>query len=119
MLNRLVVMATAAVVASAVLAACAAARPRPVAAPTPQGPPAPPPLQSGLALAGFARNVRPQDDLYRFAGGAWLANTEIPPDRSNYGSFIILDDQAQEEVKQLIVAASTQANRPMGSDAQK
>ena len=34
-------------------------------------------------------------------------------------SFIILDDQAQEEVKQLIVAASTQTNRPMGSDAQK
>ena len=79
-----------------------------------------PPLKSGLDLAGFDRSVRPQDDLYRFAGGTWLANTEIPPDRSNYGSFIILDDQAQEEVKQLIVAAS-HAGRiaPPGSDAQK
>jgi hypothetical protein len=63
--------------------------------------------------------VRPQDDLYRFVGGNWLAHTEIPADRSNYGSFIILDDQAQEEVKDLIVAASKQPNRAPGSDAQK
>ena len=86
--------------------------PAPVPAPAP-------PLKSGLDLAGFDRSVRPQDDLYRFVGGTWLANTPIPADRSNYGSFTILDDQAQEEVRQLIVAASTQANRPIGSDAQK
>jgi len=83
-----------------------------VVAPEPQ-------LKSGLDLTGFDRSIRPQDDLYRFVGGAWLAKTEIPNDRSNYGSFAILDDQAQEEVKQLIVAASTQANRPTGSNAQK
>jgi endothelin-converting enzyme len=83
-----------------------------VVAPEPQ-------LKSGLDLTGFDRSIRPQDDLYRFVGGAWLAKTEIPNDRSNYGSFAILDDQAQGEVKQLIVAASTQANRPTGSNAQK
>ena len=80
---------------------------------------APPPLKSGLDLAGFDRSVRPQDDLYRFAAGTWLAKTPIPADRSSYGSFIILDEQVQEEVKQLIVAASEQPNRPLGSDAQK
>ena len=119
MLNRLVVMATAAVLASAVLAACAA--PAKKAAPVPASTQAmvPPPLKSGLDLSGFDRSVRPQDDLYRFAGGGWLAHTEIPSDRSNYGSFIILDDQAREEVRQLIVSASTQSTRPMGSDAQK
>ena len=63
--------------------------------------------------------MRAQDDLYRFADGGWLARTEIPADRSNYGSFAILDDQAQDEVRQLIVAASEQANRAPGSDAQK
>jgi len=82
-------------------------------------PPPPPALKSGLDLAGFDRSVRPQDDLYRFVGGNWLANTDIPADKSNYGSFIILDDQAQDEVRQLIVAASEQASRPTGSDAQK
>jgi putative endopeptidase len=111
-MHRFVVVASA-----ALLTACAASAPKPapappVAAPVPQ-------LKSGLDLTGFDRSVRPQDDLYKFAGGTWLANTAIPADRSNYGSFIILDDQAQEEVKQLIVAASQQANRPAGSDAQK
>jgi putative endopeptidase len=114
MFKSLVVMASA-----AVLTACAASSPKP--APVAAAPVAavPPPLKSGLDLAGFDRNVRPQDDLYRFAGGTWLAKTPIPADRSNYGSFIILDDQAQEEVRQLIVAAAQQPTRPSGSDAQK
>ena len=104
--------------AAALLVTCAAqaAKTTPPAQPAP---PAPAPLISGLDLSGFDRNVRPQDDLYRFVGGGWLARTEIPADRSNYGSFIILDDQAQEEVRNLIVAASQQPNRAPGSDAQK
>jgi putative endopeptidase len=112
-MHRFVVVASA-----ALLTACAASAPKPAAAPAPV-PASVPQLKSGLDLSGFDRSVRPQDDLYRFAGGTWLKNTAIPPDRSNYGSFIILDDQAQEEVKQLIVTASEQANRPAGSDAQK
>ena len=115
MLVRIAAMASV-----AVLTACAASSSRtpPVTAPA-AAPPPPPALKSGLDLAGFDRAVRPQDDLYRFAGGAWLANTAIPADRSNYGSFTILDDKAQEEVRQLIVVASEQASRPVGSDAQK
>jgi predicted metalloendopeptidase len=104
------------VITAAVLTACAAAPPPP---PAPVATPAPVVLKSGLDLSGFDRSVRPQDDLYRFVGGTWLAKTEIPADRSNYGSFIILDDQAQEEVKALIVAAAEQPNRAPGSDAQK
>jgi putative endopeptidase len=116
MFHRFALTAAAAVCSFALGACTTSTREPPAAAP------APPPaavLKSGLDLAGFDRSVRPQDDLYRFAGGAWLANTPIPADRSNYGSFTILDDKAQEEVKQLIVGASTQANRPEGSDAQK
>ena len=102
------------------IAGCAgpASKPPPAA---PEAEPAPaavlPP--SGLMLANFDRSVRPQDDLYRFAGGGWLARTEIPADRSNYGTFLILDDQAREEVRKLIVATSQQPNRAPGSDAQK
>ena len=78
-----------------------------------------PALKSGLDLTGFDRNVRPQDDLYRFAVGAWLAKTEIPADRSNYGSFSILDDQSKEEIRSLVVATAQQTGRAPGSDAQK
>ncbi len=118
MADRLFILAAAAGVTAAVMAACASQAPAP-ATPPPAPAPVVAPLKSGLDLSGFDRAVRPQDDLYLFAGGAWLARTEIPPDRSNYGSFIALDDQAQEEVKELIVAASQKPNRPAGSDEQK
>jgi len=115
MARRVFVMA-----AAAVLAACASKEPQPPPATAAvSAAPVPPPPKSGLDLTGFDRGVRPQDDLYRFAGGGWLARTEIPADRSNYGSFIILDDQAKEEVRGLIVAAAQQPNRTPGSDAQK
>jgi putative endopeptidase len=114
MAQRILVIATA-----ALLTACAGQAPKPSAAPVPAAMPVAPAPKSGLDMAGFDRNVRPQDDLYRFVGGNWLAHTEIPPDRSNYGSFIILDDEAHEEVKDLIVAASQQPNRAPRSDAQK
>ena len=114
MFQRIAVMAS-----FAMLSACAASTRAPAPTPSVPVPPPAPTLKSGLDLAGFDRTVRPQDDLYKFAGGNWLKNTPIPADRSNYGSFSVLDDRAREEVRQLIVAASEQTNRPEGSDAQK
>ena len=82
MARRLFVMA-----AAAVLAACASQAPEaPPAAAAPVVP-APPPPRSGLDLEGFDRNVRPQDDLYRFVGGGWLAKTEIPTSISGKPSW--------------------------------
>jgi len=81
--------------------------------------PAAPPLQSGLDLAGFDRNARPQDDLYRFAAGGWLARTEIPPDRSNYGTFAQLEDDARAALRELVEQVASQPFRAYGSDAQK
>src|SRR5688572_7374835 len=104
--------------AAAALTACAASPPPPVSAPGPVAAPAPV-LKCGLLLDGVDRNVKPQDDLFRFVNGKWPATTDIPPDKSNYGSFSILDDLAKEEVRQLIVATSQQPNRAPGSDAQK
>jgi putative endopeptidase len=76
-------------------------------------------LRSGLDLEGFDRSVRPQDDLYRFAGGTWLAKTEIPADRSNFGTFSKLEDDALAALRELIEAAAADSKRAPGSDAQK
>jgi predicted metalloendopeptidase len=76
-------------------------------------------LRSGLDLAGFDRSVRPQDDLYRFAGGTWLATTEIPADRSNYGTFSKLEDDAIAALRALAEAAVADAQKALGSDRQK
>lgn len=81
-----------------------------------------PSLRSGLELNGFDRSVRPQDDLYRFAGGNWLNTTEIPADRSNYGSFTLLEEQAQDALRRLAEASADGVRAgtwPKGSDQQK
>ncbi|MCV2351754.1 M13 family metallopeptidase [Paucibacter sp. Y2R2-4] len=91
--------------------ACAshAAAPAPAAASIPQ---------AGLDLAGFDKSVRVQDDLFKAVNGGWIKSTEIPADKSRYGSFELLRDQSDAHVRQLIdeLTAKPQA---AGSNAQK
>ncbi len=74
-------------------------------------------LDSGAILENFDRNVRPQDDLYRFVNGGWLARTEIPADKSNYGTFTALQDAVEKHLKSIVDAAAD-AQAPEGSDEQ-
>ena len=63
--------------------------------------------------------MRPQDDLYRFVAGQWLANTEIPADRSNYGTFGSMDDRARQALREVVERTVAEPGRAFGSDAQK
>ncbi len=46
--------------------------------------------------------IRPQDDLFGHVNGTWLAETEIPSDRASWGPFVMLADQAEEQVRAII-----------------
>src|SRR5690606_14923477 len=59
-------------------------------------------LPSGLATEEFSSDTRPQDDLYRHVNGAWLERTEIPGDKARWGSFHLLAEQAEEDVRAII-----------------
>lgn len=50
-------------------------------------------------------SVRPQDDLYRHANGAWLSTAQIPADQGTYGSFMALRDDSEAAVRSIIEAA--------------
>lgn len=50
--------------------------------------------------------VRPQDDLYRYFGGDWLANYEIPADRASDGVARGLYDEAEGQVRAIIEGAT-------------
>ena len=87
---------------------------------TPSAPPAPPkPLSSGLDLAAFDKTVRPQDDLFLHVNGGWLAKTEIPADKASYGSFDILFDKSQADLRAIVEEASKSTTKTPGSDTQK
>lgn len=59
-------------------------------------------LPSGLETTEFSPDIRPQDDLYRHVNGAWLARTEIPGDKARWGSFHLLAEQAEKDVRAII-----------------
>ena len=63
-------------------------------------------MQPGIDFASIDPNTRPQDDLFRHVNGKWLDETEIPSDKSMYGSFHMLADDSEEAVKQILLEAS-------------
>jgi putative endopeptidase len=71
----------------------------------------------GLDLGARDTSVRPGDDFYHYADGRWLATNQIPPDRNRWGSFDVLQDRSQHQVRELIEALP--ADAPSGSVARK
>ncbi|MFW6412749.1 MAG: M13 family metallopeptidase [Oceanicaulis sp.] len=71
----------------------------------------------GFDVEGMNRDVAPGDDFNRFANGAWLEATEIPSDRSRYGMFTLLSEEAEEHVQAIIDDAAAQGGAP-GSNSQ-
>ncbi len=60
------------------------------------------PRKSGLDLLGMDKNIRPQDDFFAYVNGAWLAETNIPADRSSWGSFALLHEKSLDQLKVII-----------------
>jgi len=74
---------------------------------------------SGIDQSMMDSSVRPQDDFYRYMNGTWLKQTEIPADKTRYGSFDKVADVAEKTLRTIIEAAGAAKDRPLGSDAQK
>ena len=72
----------------------------------------------GIDVTELSAEVRPQDDLFSHVNGEWLARNEIPEDRAVYGTFQILQDTAEQNVR-LIVEEATAAEAPPGSPLRK
>ncbi len=75
-------------------------------------------LAQDLDSANFDKSIRPQDDLFRYVNGTWLKKTEIPSDKSNYGSFSVLADLSLERVKKIMERTSSKPQAP-GTEEQK
>src|ERR1700704_770307 len=76
----------------------------------------PAPSPHGLDLAGIDRSVAPGDDFFRYANGAWLKATEIPPDRSSYGPAEQLAELTAQRTAELV---RNTAGAAAGSEARK
>ena len=74
---------------------------------------------SGIDMAGFNTASSARDDFYEYVNGTWMKETEIPADKSNYGAFTKLADEAEENLKALIKEVSQDQQAATGSAAQK
>jgi putative endopeptidase len=109
-------LARAVVAASALASACGPSASREPAA-TPAAPAGPEPAPAddgrgkpmygsfGFDTQGMSRQVQPGDSFFRYANGGWLDRTEIPADRSNYGMFTRLAEEASQRTRELIEQA--------------
>ncbi len=90
---------------------------------TPPPAPSPPPLRPrfgtfGVELSNRDLSVKPGDDFNRYCNGHWFATTQIPADRTSWGSGSILSDQVLHDLKGLIESTAAAGGAP-GSNEQK
>jgi len=81
-------------------------------------PAAPPPGPHGIDAAAMDPAVKPGNDFFTYANGAWLKATEIPPDRRRWGSFSVLAAESEQRSRTLLEEAA-RASSPPGSDERK
>ncbi|WP_242112587.1 M13 family metallopeptidase [Luteimonas aquatica] len=103
-------LAVAALVAVAGCERNAPQQPEPAAKPEPASAPAKPMLGSfGFDAGGMDRSVAAGDNFFDFANGEWVKRTEIPADRSAYGSFNLLADKAEADTRAIMEGAAKDA----------
>jgi len=64
----------------------------------------------GIATDNINQLVKPGDNFFEYVNGTWLANIEIPADKSRYGSFNVLADEAEQRVRDIIEAAASKSD---------
>jgi putative endopeptidase len=74
--------------------------------------------RSGVDPSGFDKSVRPQDDFFRYVNGGWMQKTEIPADKSRWGTFDQLIDESDAAIRAIIEEAE-KSDAPEGSETRK
>jgi putative endopeptidase len=73
---------------------------------------------SGIDIRYLEPSVRAQDDFFTYLNGQWLKTTEIPADKSIWGTFPQLRDDVLPQLRAVIEQAQKEP-RKAGSEAQK
>ena len=68
-------------------------------------------LQSGIDPASFSAVISPKDDLFRYVNGPWIDTYRLPDDRSSYGSFNRLSENAEEQIRDILETDSEEASK--------
>lgn len=59
-------------------------------------------LTSGLDTAAFSSVIKPSDDFFRYVNGPWIDTYRLPDDKSRYGSFDKLAEDAENQIHDIL-----------------
>jgi putative endopeptidase len=85
---------------------------------TPAAAPLPKIKPWGVDLAGTDTTASPGEDFARYVGGKWMETQTIPSDRTRWGAFDLLREQADVDL-QALVAETVAAGGFPGTDEQR
>lgn len=73
----------------------------------------------GITLEYMDTDTKPGDDFFRYVNGAWYDKTEIPDDRTRWGSFDELRQNTDKDALAILKQASQDKNLDPNSDQAK
>jgi len=73
----------------------------------------------GFNVKDMDSSVHPADDFFHYANGSWIKKTNIPADRSRWGSFDILRDRNQKELRTILEELTTKKDKALSSEERK
>ncbi|TRO67206.1 M13 family metallopeptidase [Christiangramia sabulilitoris] len=73
----------------------------------------------GINLAYMDTTTTPKEDFFRYVNGAWLDSTEIPNDRTRWGSFDELRQRTDEDALALLEKTANSKDLDAGTDQAK
>jgi putative endopeptidase len=66
----------------------------------------------GFDIAGEDKSTKPGDDFFRFANGAWLDRTQIPPDKPGVSLRLQMTDRTEARLHDMMEQAAAKASHP-------
>jgi putative endopeptidase len=73
----------------------------------------------GYDPANLDKTCRPCDDFFQFANGGWLKDNPIPAEYPAWGSFVMLADENQKQLRTILDSATADKSASPGSNEQK
>ncbi len=81
--------------------------------------PGKPQEKPGINLSYMDKKVKPGDDFFRYVNGTWIDKTEIPSDKTRWGSFDELRENTNNDALAILKEAAANKNLKSASDQGK
>jgi len=75
--------------------------------------------EPAINAANMDTTIKPGDNFYQYANGAWLKSHPIPNDYSRYGAFEVLGEENYKQLQTIMDEASKDKNAEAGTVRQK